>query len=156
MNTANSVPINLNFEGSYTFQPSTYLISLTRIPILYQWERIEYDESGERPRYLDCWWHNLDEACAGSVCKRKPVIGVVKPNATAITNARTWRTLHLAIVRPVFGYASQVWSPQSINLVRRMERLQRRASMFMLNLSFLCRESNCKRLITLELMLLRY
>jgi hypothetical protein len=45
-------------------------------------------------------------------------------------------TLYLAIVRPHLGYATQVWSPQSIDLIRRVERVQRRATKVILNLPF--------------------
>ena len=73
-----------------------------------------------------------------------------------ITNTRTRRTLYLSVVRPVLAYASQVWSPQSIGLIKRTERIQRRASKFILNLPFMCSESYRDRLITLELMPLSY
>jgi hypothetical protein len=38
----------------------------------------------------------------------------------------------MAIVRAALGYATQVWSPQSIKLVKKTERVQRRASNFIL------------------------
>ena len=66
------------------------------------------------------------------------------------------RTLYLSVVRPVLAYASQVWSPQSIGLIKRTERIQRRASKFILNLPYMCSESFRERLITLELMPLSY
>ncbi len=66
------------------------------------------------------WTRHVLDRCA----KANQLLSVVKRSSTTITNTRTRRTLYPAIVRPVFGYASQVWSPQSINLVRRMERVQ--------------------------------
>ena len=80
----------------------------------------------------------------------------MRRSGAAITYTKTRRTLYLSIVRPVFGYGSQVWSPQSINLVRHMEQVQQRASKFILNLPFLCYESYRERLIALELMPLSY
>ena len=59
--------------------------------------------------------------------------------------------LYLSAVRPVLGYASQVWSPQTIGVLKRTERVQMRALKFILNLSFLCEESHGDRLIRLEL-----
>ena len=55
-----------------------------------------------------------------------------------ISNIITRRTLYLSVVRPVLGYGTQVWCPQSISLVRRTERIQRRASKFILKLPYMC------------------
>ena len=73
-----------------------------------------------------------------------------------IHTAKIGRMLYLSVVRSVLGYASQVWSPQTIGLIKRAERVQRRASKFMLNLPFLCEDSYRDRLIRLELIPLSY
>ena len=39
----------------------------------------------------------------------------------------------IAVVRPALGYATQVWAPQTIDLIRRIERVQQRASKFILD-----------------------
>ena len=62
----------------------------------------------------------------------------------------------LSVARPVLGYATQVWTPQSIELCKRMERIQRRASKFILNLPFLCNESYQDRLISINLLPISY
>jgi hypothetical protein len=66
------------------------------------------------------------------------------------------RTLFLAIVRPALCYATQVWSPQSIELVRKIERVQRRASKFILKLPFICTESYKDRLMSINLLPVSY
>ena len=98
------------------------------------------------------WTRHVLDRCG----KANQLLGFVRRSAAGITNARTRRTLYLSIVCPVFCYGSQVWSPQTINLVQRIERVQRRASKFILNLPFLCRESYRERLIALELLPLSY
>ena len=80
----------------------------------------------------------------------------MRRSSADISNVRTRRTLYLSIVRPVLGYPSQIWCPQSIGLVKRAERAKRRASKFMLNLLFLCDVSYRERLIALDLMPLSY
>jgi hypothetical protein len=50
----------------------------------------------------------------------------------------SWLLLVGSVIRP---YATQVWSPQSIELVRKTERVQHRASKFILKLPFMCTES---------------
>ena len=51
---------------------------------------------------------------------------------------KTRRTLYLSIVRCHLGYATQVWSPQSIGLLKRVENVQRRATKLILKLPFRC------------------
>ena len=51
---------------------------------------------------------------------------------------QTRRTLYLSIVRCHLGYATQVWSPQSIGLLKRVENVQRRATKLILKLPFRC------------------
>ena len=80
------------------------------------------------------WTNHILERCA----KANKLLGLVRRSRADISNVRTRRTLYLSIVRPVFGYASQICCPQSIALVKRTGRVQRRASKFMLNLPFLC------------------
>jgi hypothetical protein len=88
--------------------------------------------------------------------KANKLLGFVRRSGREITNTRKRRTLYLSVVRPVLAYASQVWSPRSIGLIKRTERIQRRAFKFILNLPFMCSESYRDRLITLELMPLSY
>jgi hypothetical protein len=68
------------------------------------------------------WTKHVLERCA----KANKLLGFVRRSGGEISNSRTRRKLYLSVVRPVFGYASQVWSPQTIGLIRRIERVQRR------------------------------
>ena len=53
------------------------------------------------------------------------------------TSKRTiLRTLHLPLVSPHLVYATQIWAPQSIELIVRLERIQRRATKFILKLPY--------------------
>ena len=70
----------------------------------------------------------------------------------AVQSSSTRRTLYLAIVRPALGYATQVWAPKSIDLIRRIERVQRRASKFIIDLPLLCEESYRDRLLSIDIL----
>ena len=50
------------------------------------------------------------------------VLGSLRRAAMEITDVK------IRIVRSTLGYATQVWSPQSIDLITRTERIQRRAT----------------------------
>ena len=54
------------------------------------------------------------------------------------------------------GYATQVWSPQTIDLIRHTERIQRRGSRFSLDLPFLCEESYRDRLLSIDILPICY
>ena len=66
------------------------------------------------------------------------------------------RTPYLVIARPALGYALQVWYPQTIDLIKRIERVQRRASKFILDLHFLCEESYRDRLLSNDILPICY
>ena len=80
------------------------------------------------------WSKHVLERCA----KANKLLSFLRRCGSEITSIRTRRTLNLSIVRLVLGYASIVWSPQSIELITRTECVQRRASKFILKLPFLC------------------
>jgi hypothetical protein len=78
------------------------------------------------------------------------MLGFVRRSAMEITDKRIRRALYLAVVRPALGYATQVWPLQSVELINRVERVQRRASKFILGLPFMCDVSYKDRLISTE------
>ena len=59
-------------------------------------------------------------------------------------------------MRPHLGYATQVWSPQSIELIRKVERIQRRATKLILGLPLRCNQWYSNRLIQLNLLPICY
>jgi hypothetical protein len=69
------------------------------------------------------------------------LLGYIRRNAI-IQNTSVRRALYLTLVRPHIGYASQIWSPQFINLIARLEKVQRRATKFILNMRKLA-QSEC-------------
>ena len=60
-----------------------------------------------------------------------------------IQSTQTSRTLYVSIVRCHLGYATQVWSPESIGLLKRKENVQRRATKLVLKLPLRC-DVTCK------------
>ena len=58
------------------------------------------------------WIKHVLERCA----KANKLLGFVRRSGGEISNSRTRRKLYLSVVRSVFGYASQVWSPQTIGV----------------------------------------
>ena len=56
------------------------------------------------------------------------LLGYLKSN----TRETVRRTLYLALVMPHLGYAIQIWAPQSIELIVKLECIQRRATKFIL------------------------
>ena len=76
----------------------------------------------------------VTEQCA----KANKLLGFVRRDSRYIQSTQTRRTLYLSIVRCHLGYATQVWSPQSIGLLKRVENVQRRATKLILKLPFRC------------------
>ena len=64
--------------------------------------------------------------------------------------------MYLALVRSHFGYASQVWAPQSIELIHKLEQTQRHVTKYILNLLFSTDIEYKTRLQTLHMLPLCY
>ena len=63
---------------------------------------------------------------------------------------------YLTLVRSHLGYTTQVWTPQSIDLIPKVERVQRRATKYILDLPFICDQTYGERLINLNLLPISY
>ncbi len=66
------------------------------------------------------------------------------------------RSIYLALVRPHIGYATPVWAPQTKDVMRQVERIQQRATKFILRLPFISDQSYKDRLLKLNLLPLSY
>jgi hypothetical protein len=68
--------------------------------------------------------------------KANKLLGYIRRSSLYIHNTAVRRMLYLALVRPHLGYATQTWAPQSVELLKQVERTQRRATKFILELPF--------------------
>ena len=59
------------------------------------------------------WSYHTHDRCT----KANKMLGFLRRAAMEITDVKIRRTLYLSIVRSTLGYATQVWSPQSIDRV---------------------------------------
>ena len=157
-----------NFEASSTNAGLQLNASKCKaISVTRRRKKIEYPynlkdktlESSEHERDLGVWISNnlkwrkqVLEQCS----KANKLLGFVKRSTRNITNQSARRTLYLTLVRSQVGYATQVWSPQSVELISQLERIQRRASKYILGLPFLCEASYEKRLKKLNLLPISY
>lgn len=80
------------------------------------------------------WDKQIYEQCT----KANKLLGFVRRASKSIQSMKTRRTLFLSIVRGQLGYASQVWSPQAVGLLKQVEAVQRRATKYILRLPFRC------------------
>ena len=94
----------------------------------------------------------LHEQCA----KATKLLGFVRRASRYIQSTQARRTLYLSIVRCHLGYATQVWSPQSISLLKRVENVQLRATKLILKLLFRCDVTYKTRLQVINLLPISY
>ena len=92
----------------------------------------------ERPWCAGVKQSYLGKTSIWTVCESQQTPQVCAPSFLVHPSTQTHRTLYLSIVRCHLGYATQVWSPQSIGLLKRVENVQRRATKLMLKLPFHC------------------
>ena len=79
-----------------------------------------------------------------------------KRNKRFILKTEVRRTPYLALVRLHLGYATQICAQQSIELIVKLERIQRRTTKFILKLPYSSNISYKSRLQTLNLILICY
>ena len=84
------------------------------------------------------------------------LLGYVRRNTKLVKSITVRRSAYLTLVRPHLGYATQVWTPQSIDLIRKLERVQRRATKYILHLPFICDQRYGERLLNLNLLPISY
>ena len=97
----------------------------------------------------DLTWH---AQVSHQAARANKLLGFVRRNSRFIHSISVRRTLYLSLVRAHLGYATQVWAPQGIELISKLERIQRRATKFILCLPFLTNISYKERLIYVNLL----
>ena len=88
--------------------------------------------------------------------KANKLLGYIRRSTLYIHNTAVRRILYLALVRSHLGYATQMWSPQSVVLIQQIERTQRRATKFILEVPFASTADFTTRLLTLSLLPICY
>ena len=88
--------------------------------------------------------------------KANKMLGFIRWSTKEIHDVRARKSLYLQLVRNNFAYASQVWSPQTIQLIENIEKVQRRATKYILNLGFTSNVPYTTRLLQLGLLPLSY
>ena len=83
--------------------------------------------------------------------KANEMLGFVKRTAYAICNQSVRKALYLTMVRSQLAYGSQVWAPQTVSNIQTVERIQRRATKFILSLPYQTDISYKERLQILDI-----
>ena len=87
--------------------------------------------------------------------KVNKLLGLLRCSCPMLTDAKVRRSLYLALVKSQMSYATKVWSPSHSTLKQKAERVQRRATRWILQINQ--RELSYKeRLIHLDLLPLTY
>jgi hypothetical protein len=84
------------------------------------------------------------------------MLGFVKRTAFDIRQRQLRKVLYLTMVRSQLAYGSQVWAPQTVNNIMTVERVQRRATKFILSLPYKTDISYKERLITIGIIPICY
>lgn len=84
------------------------------------------------------------------------LLGYIRRNTRCIRSIAVRKSIYLALVRSNLSYATQIWCPQTVELISRLERTQRRATKYILKLPFQCSVSYSSRLQSLNLLPICY
>ena len=89
------------------------------------------------------------------VLKANRMLGLLKRTCPLITDFKVRRTLYLSLVKSQLSYATEVWSPANVKLRTILERVERRATRWILR-ARIGEMSYKQRLLTLRLLPLTY
>ena len=78
------------------------------------------------------WTKQIEEITS----KASSMLGFIRRTASDTHNIHVRKVLYLSLVRSKLGYASQVWVPQTVTDILSIERVQRRATKFILSLPY--------------------
>ena len=98
------------------------------------------------------WNSQVLAACS----KANRMLGFLRRSAFDTHDQLARKLLYLSLVRSNLAYCSQVWAPQAVNLPLDIERIQRRATKFILSASYRPHVSYKQRLLKIGLLTLRY
>lgn len=84
------------------------------------------------------------------------VLGLVRRSTLEMVDIQARRSLYLQLIRSQLGYASQVWCPQTIESISAIEKVQRRATKYILNLGYMSDIPYPTRLNKLNLLPITY
>ena len=96
-----------------------------------------------------------DKHVHATVSKANKLLGLLKRTCPLLTNAAIRRTLYLSLVKSQLCFETQVWSPSHSYLQGKIERVQRRATRWILQ-TRVGEMSYQERLIKLDLLPLVY
>ena len=88
--------------------------------------------------------------------KANQMLGLVRRSTIEMTDTNTRKLLYFNLVRSNVSYASQAWCPQSVKLIEDIEKVQRRATKYILNLGFVTSVSYTARLLQLDILPVSY
>ena len=108
-------------------------------------------ESTEFERDLGVWTTSNLTWSKHVECQCTQASKMIRRSTLDIKTISVRRTLYLSLVRSQLCYGSQIWAPQSVNLIKRTERVQRRATKYILDLPFFCEVSYNQRLDMLDM-----
>lgn len=69
------------------------------------------------------------------ICKANRILGMIRYTCYDVDDSLTRKILYLTHVRPILEYGSEIWSPLTQGLIRNIEKVQRRATKFILKSS---------------------
>ena len=98
------------------------------------------------------WSYHIHE----QITKANRMLGMLKRSTVQVRHVTTRRSIYLALVRSHLAYASQVWSPQNVSMCGELEKVQRRATKYILALPFKSDITYKSRLVTLKMLPLSY
>ena len=95
-----------------------------------------YDQNYYYYYYYYYYYHHYYCHVLAAASKANRMLGFIRRSTLEVKIQLTGKALYTALVMSNLSYSSQVWAPESVKLIEIIERVQRRATKYILSLPY--------------------
>ena len=123
-------------QSKCTVMSTTRNVNLVETPYLLQNTPVKRTDAQKDLRILVCKDLKWNSQVLAAASNANRMLGFIRRSTLEVKNQSARKALYTALVMSNLSYSSQVWAPQSVKLIEIIERIQRRATKYILSLPY--------------------
>ena len=123
-------------QSKCTVMSTTRNVNLVETPYLLQNTPVKRTDAQKDLGILVCKDLKWNSQVLAAASNANRMLGFIRRSTLEVKNQSARKALYTALVMSNLSYSSQVWAPQSVKLIEIIERIQRRATKYILSLPY--------------------
>ena len=119
-------------QSKCTVMSTTRNVNLVETPYLLQNTPVKRTDAQKDLGILVCKDLKWNSQVLAAAFNANRMLGFIRRSTLAVKNQSARKALYTTLVMSNLSYSSQVWAPQSVKLIEIIERIQRRATKYIL------------------------